>query len=64
GEALKDIWAVDLNKGGNAIPYHMEDPALRQEYDETLARSGLASRMEPRFYEEAGAAAADSIGGF
>ena len=64
GEALKDIWAVDLNKGGNAIPYHMEDPALRREYESTLAREGLASRMEPRFYDAAGAAEADAIGGF
>jgi hypothetical protein len=42
----------------------MEDPAVRREYEETLARAGMASRMEQPFYEEAGAAAADSIGGF
>jgi len=64
GEAMRDVWAVDLNKGGNAIPYHMEDLALRREYEDTLAREGLISRMEPRFYEESGAAEADKIGGF
>jgi hypothetical protein len=64
GEALKDIWAVDLDKGGAAIPYHMEDPALRREYEATLAREGMASRMEPRFYQPSGAAEADAIGGF
>ena len=64
GEALKDIWAVDLDKGGAAIPYHLEDPALRREYEETLSREGMASRMEPRFYEPGGAGAADKIGGF
>jgi len=64
GEALKDIWAVDLDKGGAAIPYHLEDPALRREYEEVLARDGLVSRMEPRFYQPAGAAEADAIGGF
>ena len=42
----------------------MEDPALCKEYEETLARDGMVSRMEPRFYEESGAAAADKIGGF
>ena len=64
GEQLKDIWAIDVDKGGNAIPYHLEDPALRREYEETLKREGLVSRMEPRFYEPAGAASADRIGGF
>src|SRR6476660_9449593 len=24
GERMKDIWAIDLDKGGNAIPYHQE----------------------------------------
>jgi len=61
---MRDYWAIDLNKGGNAIPYHMEDPALRCEYEATLAREGMASRMEQQFYEESGAAAADKIGGF
>jgi hypothetical protein len=42
----------------------MEDPALRREYEETLAREGLTARMEARFYEPGGAAAADSISGF
>lgn len=64
GEALRDIWAVDLDKGGAAIPYHLEDPALRREYEATLAREGMASRMEARFYQPGGAAAADKIGGF
>ena len=30
----------------------------------SLAREDLVSRMEPRFYEPAGAAEADAIGGF
>jgi hypothetical protein len=42
----------------------MEDPALRREYEATLAREGMASRMEPRFYQPSGAAEADAIGGF
>ena len=48
---MADIWAIDLNKGGNAIPYHMEDPAIRAEFDATLRQEGVASRMNPAFYE-------------
>ena len=46
-----DYGAIDLNKGGSAIPYHQEDPAIRKEFDEALAREGVASRMNPEFYE-------------
>jgi len=51
GEKMADIWAIDINKGGNAIPYHMEDPAIRTEFEATLALEGVASRMNPAFYE-------------
>ena len=51
GERMEDVWAIDLNKGGNAIPYHQEDPAIRRMFEETLAREGTVSRMEPRLYE-------------
>jgi hypothetical protein len=51
GEQLMDYGAIDLKKGGSAIPYHEEDPAIRREFEETLAREGIASRMEPSRYE-------------
>ena len=51
GEQLMDYGAIDLKKGGSAIPYHEEDPAIRREFEETLAREGLTSRMEPSRYE-------------
>jgi quercetin dioxygenase-like cupin family protein len=51
GEAMRDVWAIDVNKGGNAIPYHMEDPFIRKEYEATMAREGAVSRMEPKLYE-------------
>jgi quercetin dioxygenase-like cupin family protein len=51
GEQLMDYGAIDLKKGGSAIPYHEEDPAIRREFEETLAREGLSSRMEPGRYE-------------
>ena len=43
--------AIDVSKGGNAIPYHQEDPAIRHEFEATLAREGAASRMEPGLYD-------------
>ena len=48
---MADIWAIDINKGGNAIPYHLEDPAIRREFDATLREEGVASRMNPTWYE-------------
>jgi quercetin dioxygenase-like cupin family protein len=53
GEAMKDIWAMDVSKGGAAIPYHMEDPHLRYEYEAALAKEGAKSRMDAALYEEA-----------
>lgn len=51
GEAMADIWAMDIDKGGKAIPYHLEDPYIRNEYVETLAKEGVASRMEDKLYQ-------------
>jgi hypothetical protein len=51
GEQLMDYGAIDLKKGGSAIPYHEEDPALRQEFEETLRKEGLVSRMDPKLYQ-------------
>jgi hypothetical protein len=59
---MRDVWSIDTDKGGNAIPYHLEDPFLRAEYQQTLAREGLESRMKARFYEPGGATDAD-VGG-
>src|SRR5689334_14810576 len=55
GEQLMDYGAIDLKKGGAAIPYHEEDPAIRKEFEATLAKNGVKSRMEDRFYTEGGA---------
>jgi hypothetical protein len=51
GEQLMDYGAIDLNKGGSAIPYWQEDPRIRREFEETLRGAGVASRMEERFYQ-------------
>jgi len=51
GEQLMDYGAIDLSKGGSAIPYHQEDPAIRREFEAALEREGVASRMNPEFYQ-------------
>jgi quercetin dioxygenase-like cupin family protein len=46
-----DYTAMDITEGGTSIPYHLEDPFIRQEYERTLAAEGVASRMEPALYQ-------------
>jgi len=46
-----DYTAMDITEGGTSIPYHLEDPFIRNEYEATLAREGVSSRMEPSLYE-------------
>jgi quercetin dioxygenase-like cupin family protein len=49
-EKLTDANAIDVDLGGNAIPYFMEDPFIRAEYEESLAREGATNRMAPEWY--------------
>jgi len=41
-----------VNQGGTAIPYWMEDPYLRTEYEATLRQNGVDCRMDPKWYEK------------
>jgi quercetin dioxygenase-like cupin family protein len=50
GEKDTDEGAIDVTEGGTAIPYWLEDPFLRKEYEETLAKEGVKSRMEESLY--------------
>ena len=50
GEQLMDYGAIDLKKGGSAIPYHEEDPFIREEFEATLAKEGAVCRMGPELY--------------
>jgi len=52
GEKEKDLGAIDIRDGGNAIPYDEEDPRIRTEFEETLRREGAVSRMEAWLYEK------------
>lgn len=45
-----DYGAIDLRDGGTAVPYDIEDPYLRKEFEETLAQEGGKSRMEESLY--------------
>ncbi|MDB5509345.1 MAG: Cupin protein [Hyphomicrobiales bacterium] len=60
GEALMDYGAIDLKKGGSAIPYCDEDPFLRQEFARRLGEEGVQSRMKEEFYKDE--AAGDAVG--
>jgi len=51
GETHTDYTGMDITEGGTSIPYWMEDPFLRKEYEATLQRLGAANRMNPQFYE-------------
>ena len=43
--------AIDINEGGSAIPYRDEDPFIRKEYEEELAKEGVPSRMEEWMFQ-------------
>ena len=51
GRAAHGLRRHRAAKGGSAIGYHQEDPAIRKEFEATLKREGLPSRMKPEFYE-------------
>jgi quercetin dioxygenase-like cupin family protein len=55
GEQMADIWAMDTDKGGNAVPYRLEDPFIRREFEARLAQEGVPSRMDAKFYDGAAA---------
>ena len=59
GEKHTDYTAIDIPDGGTAIPYWMEDPFIREEYEAHLAREGVPSRMDPAWYEPPAKAAAE-----
>ena len=52
GQKHTDYTAIDVNQGGTAIPYWMEDPFIRNEYEQTLRENGVTCRMDPKWYEK------------
>ena len=52
GEKHTHYTGMDIPEGGTAIPYWMEDPLIRAEYEAKLKAEGVPSRMEPEFYKK------------
>ncbi len=46
---------ADISDGGNAIPYHMEDPHVREMFEESLRQVGGQTTMPPEVYTASGA---------
>jgi quercetin dioxygenase-like cupin family protein len=45
---------TDIDKGGNAIPYYMEDPQIRELFQEKLKEQGAEFTMPPEVYTKEG----------
>ena len=50
GQKHTDYTAIDVNQGGTAIPYWMEDPYIRKEYEQILKDNQVPCRMDPKWY--------------
>ena len=50
GDKHTDYTAIDITEGGTAIPYWMEDPFIREEYEAKLKEEGVRSRMKPEWF--------------
>jgi len=51
GQKHMDYTGMEIPEGGTAIPYWMEDPYLRNEYEGILAKEGTHSRMDDSLYQ-------------
>jgi hypothetical protein len=51
GTKETDYGAINIRDGGTAVPYDMEDPYLRKEFEETLGTVGATTRMEDELYQ-------------
>jgi mannose-6-phosphate isomerase-like protein (cupin superfamily) len=53
GEMVADEGVIEITEpGGTSVPYWLEDPHVRKDFTETMARVGAENRMEDRFYNE------------
>jgi quercetin dioxygenase-like cupin family protein len=48
---VKTSLNVDIDKGGSSIAYYQEDPYIRHEFEESLARNGVSSIMPEELYQ-------------
>jgi mannose-6-phosphate isomerase-like protein (cupin superfamily) len=52
GEKHTDYTGMDIPEGGTAIPYWMEDPFVKQEYDRSIKANGGESHMQAAYYDK------------
>jgi len=50
GSKHTDYTAQDVTEGGTTIPYWLEDPHIRKEYQELLKKNSVPDRMDPDWY--------------
>ncbi len=43
---------MDITEGGTAIPYWMEDPQVKKDWEAMIAENGVESRMLPEFFDK------------
>jgi hypothetical protein len=46
---------TDVDRGGSAIPYYLEDPHIREYFEQRLAEEGAQLTMPPEVYTKEGA---------
>ena len=54
GERVAGVGA-ELSEGGSSLPYHMEDPYIREYYKQRLTEEGATFEMPEEAYTAAGA---------
>jgi len=52
GEKHIDYTGMDIPEGGSAIPYWMEDPHVKKDWESMLAKEGTPVRMKPEYYDK------------
>ena len=62
GAKHSDYTAMDITEGGTSIPYWMEDPHIRREYEALLSGHGVHTRMDPAWYDKPEGAVAGKSG--
>src|SRR5258708_3521154 len=51
GVTHADYGAMDIDEGGSSIPYWMEDPYILKEWEATIGKADVQSRMDPAWYK-------------
>ncbi|MCH8859395.1 MAG: cupin [Proteobacteria bacterium] len=51
GEKHTDYTSMDISEGGTSVPYWMEDPHVRAEYEGVLDANGVKNRMRSEYYD-------------